>query len=745
MRFYPLLALLSLLLGLLVGALGYGEPYILPWYMFFTAIVASLYGLPWGLVAAGVSTLLLLLFPGFQAMGAAILLLSAYLAHGVGETLRRAHRRAKGLARSLRYLTLALEGLAGARNRTELLKSLPERLSELGAGGHVGVWVPEEEGFRLLASVPPLSLDRIPATGVVGRAYREERPLYIPDVRREEGYIAAPGLPSLSELALPLKERGQVVAVLNLERPGLFLEEEVEGLVRFAQAVSLELDQLADLEARRLLAELSERMESARSKGEAARKALALLVEVLGLESGALWEARGARMVALGHHGVTEPSLLKVLEEGLPYGVGLAWQVYETGSPVYTARYAEESRVVPALKALGWRTFVAHPVPTPGAPRTRRVLVLGQQAARPWRKAEEEMLLLACRTLGLALERLEEKERHERVNALFLRLLEKPPEALYHPLLAEAVALVPGAEAGSLLVLEGGAYVYKAALGYDLEALQAMRFSPEGMLLWYGLGEREARKGVPRVMSVEDRPIPEISHQTAPEEVIDAAGRALEIQANLCLPVTYQGEVLAYLNLDNLHDPRAFGEDSLEAARFFAAPLATLLHESHSRRLLEEAALTDPLTGLGNRRAFERAFQEELARAKRYGYPLALAVLDLRGFKPINDRLGHAMGDLALKRVAEALKRGRRNGDKVFRWGGDEFAVLFPHTPKGGAVAAAFRHAQAIGEICLEGHCLGVNIGVAAFPEDGDTEDALLSAADTRMYQAKAQGLSVVA
>lgn len=745
MRFYPALALASLVLGLLAGVWGYGDPYILPWYMFFTAITSSLYGLPWGLLAAGVSVLLLLPFPGFQPVAVAILLLSAYLAHGVGETLRRAHRRAKGLAKSLRYLTLALEGLAGARNRTELLQSLPERLAELGTGGHVGVWVPEEEGFRLLASVPPLPLDWIPPTGVVGRAYQEERPLYIPDVRREAGYIPAPGLPVLSELALPLKERGQVVAVLNLERPRPFLEEEVEGLVRFAQAVSLELDQLADLEARHLLAELSARLQSARNKGEAAQKALALLVEVLGLEAGALWEARGARMVALGHHRVTEPSLLKVLEEGLPYGVGLVWRVYETGSPVYTTRYAEEAEVVPALKALGWRTFVAHPVPTPGAPRSRRVLVLGQRAARPWRKAEEEMILLACRALGLAMERLEEKERHERVNALFLRLLERSPEALYHPLLAEAVALVPGAEGGSLLILEGGEYVHKAAIGYNLEALQAVRFTPEGMLLWYGLGEREARRGVPRAMSVEERPVPEISHQTAPEEVIDTAGRAREIQANLCLPVPYKGEVLAYLNLDNLHDPKAFGEDSLEAARFFAAPLATLLHESHHRKLLEEAALTDPLTGLGNRRAFERALREELGRAKRYGYPLSLAVLDLQGFKPINDRLGHAMGDLALRRVAEVLLKERHNGDKVFRWGGDEFAVLFPHTPKEGAAAAAFRHAQAIGEICLEGICLWVNIGVAAFPQDGDTEDALLSAADTRMYQAKAQGLAVVA
>lgn len=137
--------------------------------------------------------------------------------------------------------------------------------------------------------------------------------------------------------------------------------------------------------------------------------------------------------------------------------------------------------------------------------------------------------------------------------------------------------------------------------------------------------------------------------------------------------------------------------------------------------------------------------EEELKRAERYGYPLSLGVMDLRGFKQVNDRLGHAVGDLALMKVAEALQRERRNGDRIFRWGGDEFAALFPHTGKEGAIKAALRYARAIEALCFEGLCLGVNIGLAAFPEDGKTPDELLSAADSRMYQAKAQGLAVLA
>jgi len=743
---YPAIALGSFLVGLLAGFLGYSDPYILPWFMIAVAVLASAYGLSWGLLAALFSTLVLLLFPGFNPMALALLLLSALLAHGVGESLRRAHRRARALARSQRLIAEALEALPQAPNREALLKSLPERLLALGEGGHVGVWVPAPEGgFSLLAAHPPMSLAWIPDSGVVGRAFREGKPLYIPDVRREPGYISDPSIPTLAELALPLWERGEVVAVLNLERPKPFLPEEVEGLTRFAQAVGLHLDRLADLEERTLLSGLSERLQSAGTKEEAAGRTLAFLVPALGLQAGALWEARGGRMAALAHFGVQEESLKRVLEQGLPYGVGLAWRAYETQSPLFTTRYAEEAGTLPDLAALGWRTFAALPLPSPGSPRSRRVLVLGTPEARPWRRAEVESLLLCSRTLALALERLAEKARHQAVNRLFQELLEKPLEALYQEVLEEAVRQVPGAEAGSLLVLEEGVYRFRAAVGYDLEGLKEVAFRPEDQLLWYGLGEEEALRGEPRILSAEARPIAEISHKTAPPEVIDRAGRATEIQANLCLPIPYQGQVLAYLNLDNLHDPRAFGEDSLEAARFFATPLAALLHEARTRRLLEEAALTDPLTGLPNRRAFERLFLEELKRAERYGYPLSLAVLDLKGFKAINDRLGHAAGDLALVRVAQALSKERRNGDRVFRWGGDEFAALFPHTGKEGAVRAAFRYARAIEGICLEGLCLGVNIGLATYPEDGMTTDELLSAADTRMYQAKAQGLSVLA
>ncbi|WP_333659547.1 diguanylate cyclase [Meiothermus cerbereus] len=738
---YGAVVLCVLVFVLLPDSLESHQTYRLPFLMVFTATTASIYGMGWGFLAAGASALLLAQWMGLQALDGVLLLLSVVLASGIGSSLRTAHRHAKALARSHQLIAETLEIFPKIDKRQALLESLPERLVSFASGGHVGIWLPQAHSFRLLACVPDIGLQEISAQGVVGRAFREGKPQYVPDVRKDSSFIATPGLTSVAELALPLFERGEVVAVLNLERARPFLSEEVDGLIRFAETVSLQLDRLADLEIRRLLSDLSIQMQKVRSLQEAAELALLLLLHGLSLEAGVVWEARGARMRALAHQGVNEPSLLEVLHNGLPYGYGLAWEVYATGKPYFTQRYAEETCGVKPLQDLGWQTFVAHPIPTAGSMRSRFVLVVGSPQERAWRRAEKELLLLFCRNLGIGFERLIERLHHEGVNRLTQELLEEPSENLYHLVLVEAIEQVPGSEAGSLLVLEDGKYRYKAAVGYDLVGLQAAPSSPADMLDWYGLGEERSRQGEPRILSAEETEIYKVSYQTAPPEIMDTAGRAREIKANLCLPIAYRGEVLAYLNLDNLHDPQAFAEDSLHAAQFFAAPLATLLHDVRIHRLLEEAALTDSLTGLPNRRAFDKVLSEELERAVRYGYPLSLAIMDLKGFKAVNDKLGHATGDLALIRVAQLLEEERRGGDHLFRWGGDEFAAIFPHTDKGEALVVAKRYAQIIESISFGQQRLGVSIGLAAYPEDGSNPDKLLVAADNRMYEAKALGI----
>lgn len=165
---------------------------------------------------------------------------------------------------------------------------------------------------------------------------------------------------------------------------------------------------------------------------------------------------------------------------------------------------------------------------------------------------------------------------------------------------------------------------------------------------------------------------------------------------------------------------------------------------SQARELLaklEDAALTDPLTGLLNRRALADAFERELARATRTGRPLGLIVIDVDDFKSFNDHRGHPAGDVALRRVAAALDESSRAIDTVARMGGEEFAVLVPESDVAGTLVLADRLRRAI-EIEFSGElpCITASCGVAAAPADGHTRAQLLNTADEALYEAKAGG-----
>jgi diguanylate cyclase (GGDEF)-like protein len=154
---------------------------------------------------------------------------------------------------------------------------------------------------------------------------------------------------------------------------------------------------------------------------------------------------------------------------------------------------------------------------------------------------------------------------------------------------------------------------------------------------------------------------------------------------------------------------------------------------------LDEAANTDPLTGLSNRRAFDTLFDEELYRCERTRRPLALVLVDLDGLKGINDEYGHASGDVALKLVADILKSNRRT-DRAARLGGDEFAVLLPDTAPDIATRVAERLAASLRSVAEFGFPVTLSLGVACAPGDGSTADELRHGADTALYAAKRRG-----
>ncbi|WP_105170050.1 sensor domain-containing diguanylate cyclase [Pseudoalteromonas sp. T1lg23B] len=162
-------------------------------------------------------------------------------------------------------------------------------------------------------------------------------------------------------------------------------------------------------------------------------------------------------------------------------------------------------------------------------------------------------------------------------------------------------------------------------------------------------------------------------------------------------------------------------------------------------KALELVANKDGLTGLFNRRKFDEQIEQELKLAQQGGYPLCIIICDIDHFKQFNDTYGHLGGDEALKVVAQTLVSGIRNHDKACRYGGEEFVIILPHCAGNTAYMMAEKLRQNVASQVViiddsKVSTLTISLGVAAFPEHGQTSDILVKHADQALYKAKELG-----
>ena len=208
------------------------------------------------------------------------------------------------------------------------------------------------------------------------------------------------------------------------------------------------------------------------------------------------------------------------------------------------------------------------------------------------------------------------------------------------------------------------------------------------------------------------------------------------------VPLLTQGRVLGVPSLYDREDGEPFTLADADALTAFAVQAAVAIENVRLHAEAERLSVTDPLTGAWNYRYFERRFEQEIERSRRFGRVLALLMLDIDHFKLVNDRFGHQRGDEVLVEFRNRVTGSVRDIDTFARYGGEEFVLILPETNlEGGlAVAEKLRAATHRTPFCEDGIRLTVSIGVACFPEHATATEELLRAADEALYEAKLQG-----
>jgi diguanylate cyclase len=283
-------------------------------------------------------------------------------------------------------------------------------------------------------------------------------------------------------------------------------------------------------------------------------------------------------------------------------------------------------------------------------------------------------------------------------------------------LIAERAQKLTRASAGLIELLDDEEMVYTVTTG-EAEPYNGMRLQAASSMSGLCVREEEVLR----------------SDDTSKDPRVDAAAcKRVNAASMLCVPLAHHDETIGVLKVYS-PEPHHFDDTDVETLELLSDLISA--HLSHANLFETEARENrrDPLSGLPNRRAFEERLPVELARAARFG-PLSLCLLDLDGFKGVNDRLGHPAGDQVLREVGRILD-GSRLADDCFRIGGDEFALLMPGTDGDEAFIAATRIAEDIRAAALGQGVISASFGIATrVDHDGE---ALIATADSELLAAK--------
>lgn len=222
--------------------------------------------------------------------------------------------------------------------------------------------------------------------------------------------------------------------------------------------------------------------------------------------------------------------------------------------------------------------------------------------------------------------------------------------------------------------------------------------------------------------------------------------KGCEMESLICAPVIVDNEVKGIIHLDATRK-NAFSEEDLKFVEILASEISVAVKRSILYSEVKAQSLKDCLTKCYNRRKFDEDIVVDIACSNRYGRPLSLLMIDIDWFKLYNDYHGHMKGDQVLKKIGKLFKANLKITDKVYRYGGEEFAILLPETNREQAIIVAERLREKVYNEYFEGESesqpnkkITISIGIATYPLDADSIEDLIKCADKALYSSKHNG-----
>lgn len=656
-----------------------------------------------------------------------------------------------------RRLAEALRDAAATLNSTldldKVLDGILASLRQVVSHDAAGIMLLEGQYIRPIRwhGIPESSLEafsswRYPLEELHNRQVMVEslEAVVIPDTTRDEHWVFTRGLEWVRSYAgAPICQRGEVTGFIDVMSsiPGFYAEDVGEILQAFAVQAAIALENA------RLYQNTHQRMAETR----ALYRALAPLfnsVEDLHLLSNQITESvmqefssAHCSLLLLDEEGknlhiVSQAGPLRLCEPILPLdGPGLTVAAARTGQTIYSPDVAKEPNYVSGSPET--RSELAIPLHVGG--RLIGVLNLESPEVDAFDERGRALLVSFAERAALGLEnarlykaaqqRARELEALHTATTSLVSTLDL--QELLERILAAARSAIPSAEAAILhLWTEDQRLSLRVQQGLTEEQIESLDCN-DGSSPWSWV----IRNRQPLLLG---------EGAQLPAEI---AGYALcgawENQSLLIAPLVQEDQPLGVISLIS-PDPQAFDEQALRLLISFASTATAAIHNAQLHSAVQYLAVTDPLTGVVNRRGFFDQAQKMVDQAVQNHRSLAAVMIDIDFFKLVNDSYGHDIGDLVLRTLADRCRRLLRDSDLICRYGGEEFLILLADSDMRGAYTAAQRLLNSITNIPFETKAgqvqVTVSIGVAAFNDDCQTLADLLKQADIALYRAKAEG-----